>query len=173
MAKATERDPFKHLLVVCTALLAVLLNAFVLLIGGSAMTLAMATHPQSGKGETVAVAAIALGFIGVGLTNVLIMAHVFWQKDRANPHAFKVANVLNGLLIALVAYAAFVGEGPIDLMLLAVTPATTLIAIHVGRKKPILAGHCQTCGYDLAGLKGGICPECGAAITHAVPDAAD
>ena len=70
---------------------------------------------------------------------------------------------------------ATVGTGPVgvpqtlytlSVLYVPLWPLVTVIAaiggaaFWMGRRIPI-PGHCRKCGYNLAGLKGGTCPECG------------
>lgn len=58
-----------------------------------------------------------------------------------------------GLAVLLLPY--------VDAALLGAAIAGIEIGLAVERRRPAPLTHCTRCGYDLAGLKGGVCPECG------------
>ena len=161
MAQPPVRDPFRHTFVVSAEIVAVLLNLLVLLGGGGLALLFELFIANSFGGISGTITLIAFCFFAIGLINFRCIVHVYGFNVFEGTRVYKVANVVNGFLIFIATIMA-VNHAPLLIVLPVLgTAIATLIAIHYGRSKPIPAGHCQTCGYDLAGLDGGVCPECG------------
>jgi predicted amidophosphoribosyltransferase len=56
---------------------------------------------------------------------------------------------------------AILGLVVIAVMLLLPFAPAIRRAVALCRKRKTSPGHCPKCGYDLAGIAGGVCPECG------------
>jgi hypothetical protein len=74
--------------------------------------------------------------------------------------------VVNGALVVRLVVFAFTGmvRGPMVLavpLLLGVPAVLNVVAAVLGSGRPNPPGTCRQCGYDLRGLKGSRCPECG------------
>ncbi|MFI4882088.1 MAG: hypothetical protein ACIAQU_05840 [Phycisphaerales bacterium JB064] len=79
---------------------------------------------------------------------------------------------LGGTAAAAISMAGFTLTSSGNRVAVAVVPlhlalAWTLCFIAIRSTKRSLPGHCSDCGYDLAGLGGVICPECGASVPTA------
>jgi hypothetical protein len=76
-------------------------------------------------------------------------------------YALAVSTFIVILRISLIPWSwRYVGDIYLDVLLwLVCVPSIVLLCLDLRRVFP--PGHCQECGYDLAGKNSGACPECG------------
>ncbi len=72
---------------------------------------------------------------------------------------------VSALAVYYFVVVVFIEMGPVFCLVVPLGPAVGGgLLILACREVPILAGHCQRCGYNLTGNTSGICPECGDCI---------
>jgi hypothetical protein len=170
-----EMDPRRASLPL--ALMAGVAGFLMFMLGGASLVLVV--------GELVRIPQVveAIAGIGLGTGGGIYLFERTRRRLRRTPASIQLRALLlvpMGCVAPLAAAAAAIAAGMLvwpELLL----PALGLIGVLAivwlpgfylcaERRIPEHLGHCLHCGYDLAGLTSGICPECGRA---ALPTAGD
>ena len=86
-----------------------------------------------------------------------------WRGRRQNA-AIILGCMSSGITALFGVLLAMLFLHPLPLIVLGATALITASSLLYACPTPTVKGICVHCGYDLAGLSGGVCPECGTAM---------
>ncbi|MGE3107886.1 MAG: hypothetical protein AB7G11_06320 [Phycisphaerales bacterium] len=141
----------------------------------AAMSFIGATADTSPREQRLALAAGAVLMLLDAAVIAGLLIPACKRTPRAGPHYYSPLErwliLVPASVFGLIAAAAFSEDLKGFGLASACSAPSALAAMHVffSRHKRI-PGQCDECGYSLAGLHSGTCPECGASFLHAIAD---
>lgn len=99
--------------------------------------------------------------IVIGLLSIACVRFAAVWRDRRQNGAIILGCISSGTAALIGVLIAAVFLHPLPLIAIGATALITASALLYACPTPTVKGICAHCGYDLAGLSGGVCPECG------------
>lgn len=139
-------------------------SSIMVLLGGGISALSLLPSDAPGFFLFVGLGPLICGCVGLGYALVPTGTWVSSLLRWLSLIVFALLLVLIGwLLIRGIARGQLVVGAPV---LLGLPCLVNAAYAFVGRGRAYGPGQCAACGYDLMGLEGGVCPECGPAASE-------
>lgn len=119
-----------------------------------------ATDPFSPLGWIIG-GVLGVGMIGMGALNIICLRRVAYGVGRRQARGFTWGLVSSGLLGAFVVSVTVSPDVNPWMLIPLASAILTITALINHRPEPLPSFRCPSCDYDLRGLSGNICPECG------------